>query len=189
MSSPVKHLVLIADNCPGQNKNNTVIKYFQWLVEAGCTLKATLLFLIKGHTKNICDRHFNLLKNALRNKNIYDEKGLDAALTEKNKKYISLMRLEYGTDKWRDFSKFLDEYYMDCPPKTITPNHIYTFGVNGSKTLYLRQTYRDGEGIIKDLIPTRRSKQAAKNLSAEERVENIKKCMQVWMSFILQVLQ
>ena len=150
----MKHLVMIAGNCPGQNKNNTVIKYFQWVVEAGMASKATLLFLIKGHTKNICDRKFNLLKSGLRKKNCYDEKQLDAALTEKSNGEVDLMRLECGSTVWRDFAKFLNDYYMDCPTFSILCNHIYTFGVNNSNTSYSRQTYRDGEPINKNLLPT-----------------------------------
>mmetsp|Transcript_17363 Transcript_17363/g.46310 ORF Transcript_17363/g.46310 Transcript_17363/m.46310 type:complete len:142 (+) Transcript_17363:788-1213(+) len=60
----VRHLVIIADNCRGQNKNICVQKFLMWLVETGFANKLTLLFLIKGHTKNICDRLFNLLTNA-----------------------------------------------------------------------------------------------------------------------------
>ena len=49
--TPVKHIVMSVDNCPGQNKHNTVINYSMWLTEAGYASKETLLFLIKGHTE------------------------------------------------------------------------------------------------------------------------------------------
>ena len=58
----VKRLVIIADNCPGQNKNNCVFKFCCWLVEAGWAKEVVMMFLIKGHTKNECDSKFNSLK-------------------------------------------------------------------------------------------------------------------------------
>ena len=54
-STPLKHLALAADNCSGQNKNKTMIKFCAWLVESGWVKKVTLLFLIKGHTKQDAD--------------------------------------------------------------------------------------------------------------------------------------
>ena len=42
----MKHLVVIADNCPGQNKNFCVLKFCCWLVEAGWAGEVTLIFLI-----------------------------------------------------------------------------------------------------------------------------------------------
>ncbi len=35
-----------------------------------------LIFLVKGHTKNLCDRAFNLLKIEYHNKNIYSTEEL-----------------------------------------------------------------------------------------------------------------
>ena len=49
---PLKHLALAADNCSGQNKNKAMLKFCAWLVEAGWVEKVTLLFLVKGYTKN-----------------------------------------------------------------------------------------------------------------------------------------
>ena len=57
----VKHLVIISDHCPGQNKNFCVLNFCCWLVEAGWAGEVTIIFLIKGHTKNDCDVKFNIL--------------------------------------------------------------------------------------------------------------------------------
>jgi hypothetical protein len=49
---PGGHLVAALDNCPGQNKNNHVLKTLcAWLVEKEYCLKVTVVFLMKGHTK------------------------------------------------------------------------------------------------------------------------------------------
>ena len=64
-------LFIIANNCGGQNKNKHVVWFLMWLVEAGHFPKATLLFLVKGHTKNVCDRLFNLVKLNYSKKDIF----------------------------------------------------------------------------------------------------------------------
>jgi hypothetical protein len=72
------------DNCPGQNKNRMVIQLFAYLVERGFFLKVNLIFLVKGHTKNLCNRAFNLLKIEYHNKNIYLTEELMKVLSSHN---------------------------------------------------------------------------------------------------------
>ena len=57
---------LHADNCVGQNKNNTMIHYLLWRVMVGLHKKVTLSFLIVGHTKFSPDWCFGLLKQRFR---------------------------------------------------------------------------------------------------------------------------
>ena len=64
-------LIIVFDNCSGQNKNNTILKLLVFLVELKYFKKVQLLFLIVGHTKNACDQLFNALKNLYRQENIY----------------------------------------------------------------------------------------------------------------------
>ena len=80
----VKHLVIIADNCPGQNKNLCVLRFCCWLVKAGWAGEVTLIFLIKGHTKNGCDVKFDLLKCGAKGVNIFTEENFYAAYTKDN---------------------------------------------------------------------------------------------------------
>ena len=77
---PVGKLCVTFDNCSGQNKNRMVLRYFAWLVESGYALEAFPVFLVRGHTKNACDRMFNILKNEYRKKNIYCEEALMKSL-------------------------------------------------------------------------------------------------------------
>ena len=44
-------LNIIFDNCPGQNKNNTVLKQVVWLGELGYFKSINFIFLVVGHTK------------------------------------------------------------------------------------------------------------------------------------------
>ena len=61
-------LVIVFDNCSGQNKNNTILKLMVFLVECGYFKDVWFVFLIVGHTKNAADRLFNLLKQMYRKK-------------------------------------------------------------------------------------------------------------------------
>ena len=60
------HLHLHADNCVGQNKNNTMLHYLMWRVMVGLHRQITLSFLIVGHTKFAPDWCFGLLKQRFR---------------------------------------------------------------------------------------------------------------------------
>jgi len=59
-------LIVYADNCAAQNKNNYLLWYFHWLVHT-CQLfkQVELNFLIAGHTKFSPDRHFGYAKSQL----------------------------------------------------------------------------------------------------------------------------
>jgi hypothetical protein len=60
--STCKQLSIILDNCSGQNKNNFVLRLALWLVECKFFKKVEMIFYVRGHTKNACDRLFNQLK-------------------------------------------------------------------------------------------------------------------------------
>ena len=62
------------DNCGGQNKNGTVLKMGAYFIERGWFKKVNYIFLIKGHTKNACDRMFNLFKVKWHKSNVYSLK-------------------------------------------------------------------------------------------------------------------
>ena len=57
---------LNADNCCGQNKNNTMVQYLAWRVMTRRHTKITLSFLVVGHTKFSPDWCFGLLKQKYR---------------------------------------------------------------------------------------------------------------------------
>lgn len=59
---PVKNLILFADNCVGQNKNNTAINYLAHRIRMKLNERIEYNFLLSGHTKFSPDRSFGLLK-------------------------------------------------------------------------------------------------------------------------------
>ena len=59
---PAKEFNLIMDNFAEQNKNTSMLLIAPWLVERGYFEMVNFIFLVVGHTKNPCDRLFNLAK-------------------------------------------------------------------------------------------------------------------------------
>lgn len=66
-----RHLVLQADNCSSQNKNNYMLKFCMMLIEKGIVELIDLRFMAVGHTKFSPDRHFGSIKTAAKTKRIY----------------------------------------------------------------------------------------------------------------------
>ena len=97
----------------------------------------TLLFLIKGHTKNDCDVKFNLLKRGTRGINIFDEAGLDKAYTKDNAEYIDLQRVP--EEFWKGFTNSIADLYRNPEASSTLKNHIFHFGSSANFTTYIRQ--------------------------------------------------
>jgi hypothetical protein len=62
---------LVFDNCAGQNKNRMVYCMLFFMVKLKVCRVARAIFLVKGHTKNDCDRMFNLMKYDYRKVDCY----------------------------------------------------------------------------------------------------------------------
>ena len=61
-----KDVFLHADNCVGQNKNNTMLQYLAWRVMTNRHTNVTLSFLVVGHIKFVPDWSFGLFKRLYR---------------------------------------------------------------------------------------------------------------------------
>ena len=55
-------MFLHADNCCGQNKNNTMVQYLMWRTMIKLHSSATLSFVVVGHTKFSPDWCFAFFK-------------------------------------------------------------------------------------------------------------------------------
>ena len=112
------HLNIIFDNCPGQNKNNIVLRLVPYFVETGMFKKVDFIFLIVGHTKNNADRLFNTMKKRYRVSNVYT---MNMLLTELRSENIIPIKVDDGD--MRDYDKMLGNYYKRYP--AIEEFHIF----------------------------------------------------------------
>ncbi|PSN53156.1 hypothetical protein C0J52_06268 [Blattella germanica] len=67
----ITELRLFSDNCPGQNKNQTLCRYLLFLTDRGRFNKITQYFPIRGHSFMPCDRVFGVIKQSLRRHDRY----------------------------------------------------------------------------------------------------------------------
>ena len=65
-----QRVVLHADNCCGQNKNNNMMQYLMWRCMVGLHKEAQISFLVVGHTKFAPDWCFGLLKRKFRREKV-----------------------------------------------------------------------------------------------------------------------
>ena len=57
-----KHSIWWADNCPGQNKNNCIMWFFQDLIRRRIYSRIDFKYLIPGHTYGPADRNFAIIE-------------------------------------------------------------------------------------------------------------------------------
>ena len=126
------HLVLVADNCTGQNKNRMVMRFVVWLVEKKFFAKVSLIFLVAGHTKNPCDRLFNLLKGEYRRRNIYNVDDLLKILDSHT------MCSAERAPKFFGWDKYLDELYQ--VPQGILKHHCFAVFEQRPTTIVMKRS-------------------------------------------------
>lgn len=120
-----KRLSIACDNCGGQNKNNTVIRMAAYYVECGYFEEVEVLFFVRGHTKNACDRLFNSMKKGFHKKDIFtfnhpvEPENLMVTLD----KHEQVTVLEATSDIFRNWDEKMEALY----PKVseINANHVF----------------------------------------------------------------
>jgi hypothetical protein len=108
--TPGKRLSIIMDNCSGQNKNKHVLRLALWLVELSYFQQVEFIFYVRGHTKNVCDRMFNLLKIRYRSSNVYTMNQLSAAMNSVEQVTFK----QVTSDGFFNYDEMLNTYYKVC---------------------------------------------------------------------------
>ena len=146
-------LTVIADNCAGQNKNEAVIRFHLWLVEAGVFPTVRVVFLIKGHTKNAADRLFNLLKLDYHNRNIYTMAEMITVLDKNDHVTVS----QLGPNDFYDFQGTLNKYYRSLESSQTTRTHVFEI-LSTAPTVLRKQDIATATVRTDNLLPTKRNK-------------------------------
>jgi hypothetical protein len=136
-----RELSIVMDNCGGQNKNRMVLRLALYLVEAGFFQTVNLIFLVRGHTKNPCDRMFNTLKKDYHRSNCYTFPMLADMLRSEN---VEVLPVE--EDDWENWDVFLDRFYMRFQSGTVQCNHIFSVAQERGETV-MSLCEADGEEI------------------------------------------
>jgi hypothetical protein len=127
--TPVKELNLFFDNCGGQNKNRMVLRLLPLLVGLRVAKTVRASFLVRGHTKNDCDRLFNLLKKEYRASNVYTPDDLMCCLNTCD----DVTAIRVAADMFIDFDATQGKYFQQ--PTAINANHIFTINDTAPTTL------------------------------------------------------
>lgn len=101
-------------------QNQMVLRLALYLVEKGYYATVEFVFLIVGHTKNPCDRMFNLLKMQYRKSNVYTMGQTIEKLNEHGQTTATLF------SDHRNWDKFLDKLYTRFDSGTVTKFHNFS---------------------------------------------------------------
>jgi hypothetical protein len=116
-----KFAQLTADNCVGQNKNNTVLQYLLYRVITSLHTEIRLSFLVVGHTKFSPDGYFGLIRKKYRRSNVYTYDQLaqviqDSSVTGHSEcQRYQEFDSEGPTILYRDWTAWLDQFFCKLP--------------------------------------------------------------------------
>jgi hypothetical protein len=147
-------LTIVMDNCTGQNKNRMVLRLAPLLVELGYFKKVDFVFLVRGHTKNICDRYFALMKKFFHRSQVYSYSDLISILNKQE--HVTALPME--CDVFKNMDDYLNKYYKLIPSGSVSINQIF-FSQHDGKGAFCTQTCEGEEvrtnNLKKDDLPTR----------------------------------
>jgi hypothetical protein len=135
---PFKELNFIMDNCGGQNKNRHVLRLLHFIVKRRIANLANAIFLVRGHTKNACDRLFNTMKKQYRKCNSFTPEDLVASI-KGNDKVDPFM---IAPDVFKDWDKLEDAFIKRIPGGNTTTNHIFSVDINknNGNSMFLQES-------------------------------------------------
>ena len=99
-----RNLVLHADNCAGQNKNKYVMSYLAWRVMVGLNDSIKLHFMVSGHTKNICDAYFGLVKRKVKRRDVWTPRDMMTVVNACTESSICKPGSDVQWTNWKDLT-------------------------------------------------------------------------------------
>jgi hypothetical protein len=128
-------LVFFADNCVGQNKNNALLKYFQWRVATQKNKVIEYNFMLAGHTKFGPDRNFGIVKFKYARTVVDCLEDLIACVEQSSRNGFNkaVATVDPVTKErvvtWSYWTEFLKGYFTDF--RGLTQYHHFTFYPDG----------------------------------------------------------
>ena len=140
-----KEINFVFDNCAGQNKNRMVTRLLFFLVRLGVAKTARAIFLVKGHTKNDCDRMFNLMKYDYRNMNCYTPAELISIVNQHPQ--VNAVAMERSD--FQDWDAL--ENKMIKKADEILKNHVFAVMATSPNTMLI-QEYAGAPVVRQELV-------------------------------------
>ena len=137
LTEPFKEINLVMDNCGGQNKNQHVLRLLHFIVKRKIATVAEAIFLVRGHTKNDCDRLFNAMKKLYRKSNAFIPDDLISSISgTKNVDPIMV-----PPEAFKDWDK-LENLYIKKPLGEVKHNHIFVVDINrnNGNSMWIQQS-------------------------------------------------
>lgn len=116
-------LQLTADNCAGQNKNRWMPWYFAWRTIVGLHDVIDVSFLVAGHTKNMCDARFALIKRQMK-----QEEGMTPVQMAEVIAHSSFRQCCVTGNQvtWHNWKLFLERFFK-AKIKGLAKYHFFRF--------------------------------------------------------------
>jgi hypothetical protein len=130
-NEPGASLTILCNNCSGQNKNNNVLRLPLWLVERGHFKEVSVLFFILGHTKNACDRMFNIMKKKYHKSNTFTFSQMKERLVVEGQVKI----VDATREHFHAWGKALNTFYKKFPR-----GHIFTNNTSAATRQHLQHS-------------------------------------------------
>lgn len=134
-NNKIENLVLFADNCVGQNKNNALLHYLLWRVMTEKNKTISLNFLLTGHTIFSPDRNFGILKSKYAKSVVDCQEDLIEVVKTSSPNNFNLVvpsidpTSNIRNVQWSEWDVCLKQYFKQI--SGLTKYHHFTFHKDG----------------------------------------------------------
>lgn len=130
-----RHLVVHADNCSGKNKNRFVFWFAAWLVMRKVFSKVEIMFLVAGHTKNVCDGAFGSVKRLFRARNVHSPKEIMQVIEKSARTTSCISSSQIDWLRWREI---LPKFFVMPNTLRIMKNLVFSFRSETPGTIFVK---------------------------------------------------
>jgi len=146
-----KRVIIHADNCSGQNKNNAMIMYLAWRIANNLHDKITYSFMVAGHTKFTPDGFFGLFKLKLRYSEVDDMEDLIKVVKESTTGGYNVAQPIFNNDGQRNvffynWTEFLVNYFNTVPQ--IKKQHHFILSQDKIGIVEVKTAVNEGSQMI-----------------------------------------
>lgn len=108
----IDELHVYSDNCGGQNKNHSLIRFFLALTDTGRFKKIEHIFPIRGHSYLPCDRDFSMISRVLKkNDRIYNIHDITTLIVSSSKSHKFTVKEIHDSSDITDYKTWWLDYY------------------------------------------------------------------------------